>query len=63
MVTHWRPASTAEWQRGLFGRLKFKEHFPTSTTDPQHMGEVARSFPNQDRIVSVRDCARAQKQC
>ena len=64
MVRHWRPASTAEWQRGLFGRLKLKGHLPTSNTDPQPMGKVGRVFyPKQDRIVSVRECAWAQVQC
>jgi DNA-cytosine methyltransferase len=47
--------------RGLFGRLDFAGHFPTSTTDPQPMGKVGQVFhPEQDRIVSVRECARAQ---
>ncbi|PSC75867.1 DNA (cytosine-5)-methyltransferase 1-like [Micractinium conductrix] len=47
--------------RGLFGRLDWSGHFPTSTTDPQPMGKVGQVFhPEQDRIVSVRECARAQ---
>lgn len=47
--------------RGLFGRLDWGGHFPTSTTDPQPMGKVGQVFhPDQDRIVSVRECARAQ---
>ena len=47
--------------RGLFGRLDPGGHFPTSTTDPQPMGKVGQVFhPAQDRIVSVRECARAQ---
>jgi DNA (cytosine-5)-methyltransferase 1 len=47
--------------RGLFGRLDWRGHFPTSTTDPQPMGKVGQVFhPEQDRIVSVRECARAQ---
>eukprot|EP00891_Asterochloris_glomerata_P001829 jgi/Astpho2/1829/fgenesh1_pm.00038_%23_4_t len=47
--------------RGLFGRLDWNGHFPTSTTDPQPMGKVGQVFhPEQDRIVSVRECARAQ---
>ena len=47
--------------RGLFGRLDWGGHFPTSTTDPQPMGKVGQVFhPEQDRIVSVRECARAQ---
>ena len=49
--------------RGLFGRLDWGGHFPTSTTDPQPMGKVGQVFhPSQDRIVSVRECARAQVQ-
>ncbi|GFH06104.1 cytosine-specific methyltransferase [Haematococcus lacustris] len=47
--------------RGLFGRLDLDGHFPTSTTDPQPMGKVGQVFhPTQDRIVSVRECARSQ---
>jgi DNA (cytosine-5)-methyltransferase 1 len=47
--------------RGLFGRLDWMGHFPTSTTDPQPMGKVGQVFhPEQHRIVSVRECARAQ---
>lgn len=47
--------------RGLFGRLDPAGHFPTSTTDPQPMGKVGQVFhPEQDRIVSVRECARSQ---
>ncbi len=47
--------------RGLFGRLDWSGHFPTSTTDPQPMGKVGQVFhPEQDRIISVRECARAQ---
>jgi len=47
--------------RGLFGRLDLNGHFPTSTTDPQPMGKVGQVFhPTQDRIVSVRECARSQ---
>jgi hypothetical protein len=47
--------------RGLFGRLDKAGHFPTSTTDPQPMGKVGQVFhPDQDRIVSVRECARSQ---
>ncbi len=63
----WCLPNTAErhngW-RGLFGRLDLNGHFPTSTTDPQPMGKVGQVFhPNQDRIVSVRECARAQVHC
>ena len=47
--------------RGLFGRLDEDGYFPTATTDPQPMGKVGQVFhPQQDRIMSVRECARAQ---
>lgn len=47
--------------RGLYSRLDWAGHFPTSTTDPNPMGKVGQVFhPNQDRIVSVRECARSQ---
>jgi DNA (cytosine-5)-methyltransferase 1 len=49
-----------EW-RGLYGRLDYGGHFPTSITDPQPMGKVGQCFhPEQDRILSVRECARSQ---
>lgn len=47
--------------RGLYGRLDWNGHFPTAVTDPNPMGKVGQVFhPSQDRIVSVRECARAQ---
>jgi len=47
--------------RGLYSRLNLEGHFPTSTTDPNPMGKVGQVFhPSQDRIVSVRECARSQ---
>ena len=47
--------------RGLYGRLDWGGHFPTSTTDPQPMGKVGQVLhPDQHRIVSVRECARSQ---
>ncbi|XP_038712503.1 DNA (cytosine-5)-methyltransferase 1B-like [Tripterygium wilfordii] len=49
-----------QW-KGLFGRLDWKGNFPTSVTDPQPMGKVGMCFhPEQDRIVTVRECARSQ---
>lgn len=49
-----------QW-KGLFGRLDWKGNFPTSVTDPQPMGKVGMCFhPQQDRIVTVRECARSQ---
>jgi DNA (cytosine-5)-methyltransferase 1 len=60
----WCLPNTAErhngW-RGLYGRLNWAGYFPTSVTDPNPMGKVGQVFhPEQDRIVSVRECARAQ---
>ncbi|KFK37543.1 dna methyltransferase 2 [Arabis alpina] len=49
-----------QW-KGLFGRLDWQGNFPTSITDPQPMGKVGMCFhPNQDRILTVRECARSQ---
>ncbi|KMT03309.1 hypothetical protein BVRB_8g198470 [Beta vulgaris subsp. vulgaris] len=60
----WCLPNTAErhnqW-KGLFGRLDWEGNFPTSITDPQPMGKVGMCFhPDQDRIVTVRECARSQ---
>ncbi|KAL3500002.1 hypothetical protein ACH5RR_039095 [Cinchona calisaya] len=49
-----------QW-KGLFGRLDWEGNFPISVTDPQPMGKVGLCFhPEQDRIVTVRECARSQ---
>ncbi|XP_073138659.1 DNA (cytosine-5)-methyltransferase 1B-like isoform X4 [Henckelia pumila] len=49
-----------QW-KGLFGRLDWEGNFPTSITDPQPMGKVGMCFhPEQDRIVTVRECSRSQ---
>ncbi|KAM7258254.1 hypothetical protein ACFE04_013995 [Oxalis oulophora] len=60
----WCLPNTAErhnsW-KGLFGRLDWEGNFPTSITDPQPMGKVGMCFhPDQDRILTVRECARSQ---
>ncbi|KAH7279981.1 hypothetical protein KP509_37G046300 [Ceratopteris richardii] len=60
----WCLPNTAErhnqW-KGLYGRLDWEGNFPTSVTDPQPMGKVGMCFhPEQDRIVTVRECARSQ---
>lgn len=48
-----------QW-KSLFGRLDWEGNFPT-ITDPQSMGKVGMCFhPEQDRIVTVRECARSQ---
>ena len=49
-----------QW-KGLYGRLDWDGNFPTSVTDPQPMGKVGMCFhPEQDRIITVRECARSQ---
>ncbi|KAH9750483.1 DNA (cytosine-5)-methyltransferase [Citrus sinensis] len=58
------PSTKAEkhnqW-KGLFGRLDWEGNFPTSVTDPHPMGMVGTCFhPDQDRIITVRECARSQ---
>ncbi|CAH8276765.1 unnamed protein product [Arabidopsis lyrata] len=47
--------------KGLYGRLDWQGNFPTSITDPQPMGFVGVCFhPDQDRIITIRECARSQ---
>ncbi|KAL7223862.1 hypothetical protein ACSBR1_025342 [Camellia fascicularis] len=49
-----------QW-KGLFGRLDWEGNFPTSITNPQPMGKVEMCFhPDQDRILTVCECARSQ---
>jgi len=49
-----------EW-KGLYGRLDWQGNLPISITDPQPMGKVGMCFhPEQDRIITVRECARSQ---
>ncbi|XP_043714468.1 DNA (cytosine-5)-methyltransferase 1A-like [Telopea speciosissima] len=49
-----------QW-KGLFGRLDWEGNFPASIMDPQPMGKIGMCFhPEQDRIVTVRECARSQ---
>jgi len=49
-----------QW-KGLFGRLDWEGNFPTSITDPHPMGKVGMCFhPEQDRILTVRECSRSQ---
>ncbi|KAH7865338.1 hypothetical protein Vadar_005343 [Vaccinium darrowii] len=49
-----------QW-KGLFGRLDWEGNFPTSITYPNPMGKVGMCFhPEQDRILTVRECARSQ---
>ncbi|KAJ0253860.1 Bromo adjacent homology (BAH) domain-containing protein [Hirschfeldia incana] len=47
--------------KGAFGRLDMQGNFPTSITDPRPTGMVGMCIhPEQDRILSVRECARSQ---
>ncbi|KAI3870235.1 hypothetical protein MKX03_011923 [Papaver bracteatum] len=60
----WCLPNTAErhnqW-KGLFERFDWRGNFPTSVADPQPMGKVGMCFhPDQDWIVTVRECARSQ---
>ncbi|VVA38733.1 PREDICTED: DNA [Prunus dulcis] len=56
-----RPAKRHNQWKGLFGRLDWEGNFPTSITDPQPMGKVGMCFhPDQERILTVRECARSQ---
>lgn len=57
-----KPAGKAcnKWV-GLFGRLSYDDIFPTMTTTVGPMRKVGRCLhPEQDRMISVRECARAQ---
>ena len=48
-----------QW-KGQFGRLDWDGNFPSIIREPQAMGKVGMCFhPEQDRIVSVRECARS----
>ncbi|KAJ1983305.1 hypothetical protein H4R34_001360 [Dimargaris verticillata] len=47
--------------KGLFGRLDFNSHFLTALTSIQPMGKAGTVIhPTQHRVISVRECARAQ---
>ncbi|XP_051177127.1 uncharacterized protein [Lolium perenne] len=44
-----------------YWRLDWESNFPTSVTDPQPMGKVDMCFnSDQERIISVRECAQSQ---
>ena len=46
---------------GLYGRLVWDGHFSTTVTNPEPMGKQGRVLhPEQNRVVSVRECARSQ---
>ncbi|CAK1554784.1 unnamed protein product [Leptosia nina] len=46
---------------GLYGRLSWEGYFSTTVTDPEPMGMQGRVLhPEQNRVVSVRECARSQ---
>ncbi|CAG8512544.1 12197_t:CDS:10 [Ambispora leptoticha] len=54
-------ASRHNGWKGLFGRLDFNGHFSTALTDVNPMGKTGTVLhPNQRRILTVRECARAQ---
>ncbi|KAK9884556.1 hypothetical protein WA026_007398 [Henosepilachna vigintioctopunctata] len=46
---------------GLYGRLEWDGFFSTTITNPEPMGKQGRVLhPKQNRVVSVRECARSQ---
>ncbi|CAH2980940.1 unnamed protein product [Chilo suppressalis] len=46
---------------GLYGRICWDGYFSTTVTDPEPMGKQGRVLhPEQNRVVSVRECARSQ---
>ncbi|XP_045531991.1 DNA (cytosine-5)-methyltransferase 1-like [Pieris brassicae] len=46
---------------GLYGRIAWDGYFSTTVTDPEPMGKQGRVLhPDQNRVVSVRECARSQ---
>ncbi|KAL1490162.1 hypothetical protein ABEB36_012901 [Hypothenemus hampei] len=46
---------------GLYGRLEWSGFFGTTITNPEPMGKQGRVLhPEQNRVVSVRECARSQ---
>ncbi|KAL4707840.1 hypothetical protein ACJJTC_001786 [Scirpophaga incertulas] len=46
---------------GLYGRVSWTGYFSTTVTDPEPMGKQGRVLhPEQNRVVSVRECARSQ---
>ncbi|KAL3538480.1 hypothetical protein ACH5RR_001846 [Cinchona calisaya] len=63
LLPSWLPKTARRnnhW-KGLYGRLDWAGKFPTCVTDPQPMGKVGRWFhPQQDRILTLREYARAQ---
>jgi DNA (cytosine-5)-methyltransferase 1 len=49
-----------QWS-GLYGRLEWNAFFSTTVTNPEPMGKQGRVLhPEQNRLVSVRECARSQ---
>jgi len=46
---------------GLYGRVEWDGFFSTTVTNPEPMGKQGRVLhPEQNRLVSVRECARSQ---
>ncbi|KYQ51853.1 DNA (cytosine-5)-methyltransferase PliMCI [Trachymyrmex zeteki] len=47
--------------KGLYGRIEWNGFFSTTITNPEPMGKQGRVLhPIQNRVVSVRECARSQ---
>ena len=46
---------------GLYGRLEYDGFFSTTVTNPEPMGKQGRVLhPEENRLISVRECARSQ---
>ena len=59
-ILKWTAERHRHW-KGLYGRLDMNSHFNTTVTCPEPMGKQGRVLhPNQDRIISIRECARSQ---
>merc|ERR1711874_34417 len=63
-IIPWALSHTADknnnWH-GSFGRVPWLGAFKTTITDPEPMGKQGTVLhPDQDRLVSVRECARSQ---
>nr|CAD7585555.1 unnamed protein product [Timema genevievae] len=63
LIPWWLP-HTAERNNnfaGVYGRLDWEDHFSTTLTKPNPQGKQGRVLhPQEDRIISIRECARSQ---
>nr|CAD7266468.1 unnamed protein product [Timema shepardi]CAD7577265.1 unnamed protein product [Timema californicum] len=63
LIPWWLP-HTAERNNnfaGVYGRLDWEDHFSTTLTKPNPQGKQGRVIhPQEDRIITIRECARSQ---